>query len=161
MKRGEPTRAFTYTERALLLDPPSAMIHARLANLARTMGLPEQQIRHLRASLSFEQRLVERVQLAWVLATCEDARLRSPEEALQIAEAAAAETQHRDAAVLDVLAAARASAGLYDAAVLAGAEARDIAAREGDVKHGAEIAERLALYRDGRPYVEPAAQARG
>ena len=160
LERGEPERAFDFFERAHLVNPPSAKIHARLAAMAGIMGLPKQQIRHLRAALEFEPtRQSLRLSLAWLLATSEDPQLRSGAEAVGLAEALASETGRRDASVLDVLAAALASDGRFDAAVLVAVEAHDRASRHGESELAASIRERLALYRSGRAYLETAPAA--
>jgi len=163
LERGEPERAFDFFERANLVDPPSATMHARLAAMAASMGLPRQRIRHLRAALELEptqQGL--RLLLAWLLATNEDPQLRGSADAVRLAEALASETGRRDALVLDVLAAALASDGRFDAAVLVAVEARDRASRHGDSELAASIRQRLALYRSGRAYFEtPPAAAHG
>jgi tetratricopeptide (TPR) repeat protein len=155
LERGERERAFGYFERALLVDPSSAMIHYRIATMAASMGLPQQQIRHLRAALAFEPtRPTLRALLAWVLATCPEAGLRDPLEAVRLAEPLVQESGRDDPELLDVLAAALAAAGRYDEAVLAAAEARDLAVRRGDQALAGALAERLALYRDGHPWLE-------
>jgi tetratricopeptide (TPR) repeat protein len=162
LKRGEPERAYAQFERAESIEPPSAMIEVRLFNMARLMGLPEHQIRHLRAAIEFEPaRPSFREQLAWLLATCDDPRLRNSGEAVRLAEALAVETGRRDASVLDVLAAALASGDRFDAAVLVAAEADDLASRHGENALAAAIRERLALYRSGHAYVEASAKANG
>jgi tetratricopeptide (TPR) repeat protein len=155
LERGEPQRAFEFVERARSLDPPSVVVHAQLAAMAHDMGLPKQQIHHLRAALAFDPAQSGlRLGLAWLLATSEDPRLRDATEAIRLAEALASESGRRDAVVLDVLAAALASDGRFDAAVLVAAEARDRAAQEGLSALEASIGERLALYRSGRPFLD-------
>ena len=162
LKRGEPERAFAQFERALLVDPPSAMIHARIANMARVMGLPKHQIRHLRAAIDFEPtRASLRMQLAWVLATSPDPESRNSEEAVRLAEALVIETGRRDPNALDILAAALAAGDRFDSAVLAAAEAEDLASRQDENELAASIHERLALYRSGRAYVQSGSDVRG
>jgi tetratricopeptide (TPR) repeat protein len=157
LARGEPERAFEFVERARSIDPPSVVVHAHLAAMAHDMGLPKQQIRHLRAALAFDPAQPGlRLKLAWLLATSEDPQLRDADEAVRLAEALAIETGRRDAAVLDVLAAALASDGRFDSAVLVAAEARDRAARDGLTALEAAIGERLALYRSGHPFLDAA-----
>ena len=126
------------------------------------MRLPDQQIFHLRAAIELEPtRQSLRMQLAWLLATCDDPRLRNPTDAVGLAEALVVETARRDANALDALAAALASAGRFDDAVRVGAEADDLALRANDAQLAAAIRERLALYRSGRPYVETNASVNG
>jgi tetratricopeptide (TPR) repeat protein len=162
LERGEPARAFAEFERANSIETPSSMIEIRVANMARLMGQPEAQIRHLRAAIEFEpERQSFRIQLAWLLATCDVERLRNPEEAIGLAEVVVVETGRRDASALDVLAAALASAGRFDDAVRVGAEADDLALRDDETELAAVIRERLAVYRSGRAWVEATAKANG
>jgi tetratricopeptide (TPR) repeat protein len=162
LERGEKERAFAYFERAQSLDPDSAMIQMRKANMAHIMNLPAQEIRSLREAIALDPALHDpQLLLAWRLATSSDPALRDIDEAVRLAEALAARTGRRDPNVLDTLAAALAAAGRYDAAVLAAAEARDLAARRGDDAFAAEIRDRLSLYRSGRAYVEAAERASG
>jgi hypothetical protein len=57
--------------------------------------------------------------------------------------------------ILDVLAAAHAAAGEFDQAVATATEALRLATAAGADELAAAVAERLALYRDRRPYREP------
>jgi tetratricopeptide (TPR) repeat protein len=162
LQRGEPQRALAEFARASSSEPPSSMTEVRIANMARLMGLPEQQILHLRAAIELEpMRQSLRMQLAWLLATCDDPRQRNPVDAVGLAEALVVETARRDANALDVLAAALASAGRFADAVRVGAEADDLASRENDTQLAAAIRERLVLYRSGRPYVVMNASVNG
>jgi len=90
--------------------------------------------------------------LAWLMATHPDARLRDPSEAVRLAEAAARATGFAKAEVLDTLAAAYASARDLLAARRTAVRAQRLAQRSGDVELAREIAERLRLYRAGQPY---------
>jgi Flp pilus assembly protein TadD len=92
--------------------------------------------------------------LAWALATCADGAQRDPARAIELGEQAARLTQRRDAAVLDALAAAYASAGRFELAVQAAREALAIAEGMRAVQ-AADVRARLALYSRGEPYREP------
>jgi tetratricopeptide (TPR) repeat protein len=91
--------------------------------------------------------------LAWILATHADPRLRDPQEAQRLADLARAE-QPDEPAFLDTLAAAYASAGRFEEAVAALERADALAETLGDDGLRARLAERLRLYRAGKPYVE-------
>jgi tetratricopeptide (TPR) repeat protein len=161
-KRGDRERSFSYFERALLVDPPSVRVHAWLAAKAETMGLPRQQVRHLRAALAFDPAQFRlRQSLAWLLATQEAPELRDSAEAVRLAEALVNESARRDAATLDLLATALASDGRFDEAVRVAAEACDRAERDGEIELAASIRERLSRYRSGQVYREDAESARG
>jgi tetratricopeptide (TPR) repeat protein len=155
-KRGDRERAFAFFEQAALVDPSSVQVHLKIAAMAQQLGLPGEQIRHLRAALAFEpERASLRSQLAWALSTSPDEKLRSPVEAVSLAEPLVQETGRSDAELLDLLAAAYAAAGRFDDAVLTAAEARDLALRENAQPLATALVERRELYRSGRSYVEP------
>ena len=88
--------------------------------------------------------------LAWALATVPAAPLREPEQAIRLAERAAELTDRRDAGVLDILAAAQAAAGLFDAAVTTCDAAL---ALNPQAPLAAAIRQRQALYNQRRPYI--------
>jgi tetratricopeptide (TPR) repeat protein len=153
IKAGQIERGYGYFERAVLVDPPSARVHIILANKAEELGLPKQQIEHLRAAIGFGPKLTrERWMLAWLLASQPDPQLRDSAEAVRLAEALANESSRQDAYVLDLLAAALASDGRFEQAVVVGAEARDRASANGEGDLAASIQQRLALYRSGQAY---------
>jgi Flp pilus assembly protein TadD len=89
--------------------------------------------------------------LAWLLATHPDPRLRDPAAAVAYAEQAARGAGD-DPAVLDTLATAQAAAGDFDSAVRS--EERALAGASGNAPLEAGIRQRLALFRRGVPWVE-------
>jgi hypothetical protein len=98
-----------------------------------------------------EDNVVAATNLAWVRATSADPARRDAEEALRWARRAAELTAHKNAGVLDTLAAAEAEAGHFAEAVVWQRWALRLASAE--ERGGFE--ERLALYQAGRPYREP------
>jgi tetratricopeptide (TPR) repeat protein len=94
--------------------------------------------------------------LAWVLATTEDAAVRNGARAVQLAEDAARRSGQRDADVLDSLAAAYAEAGRFPEAVDTAERAVALARATGRTALVVASAQRMARYRAGLPYREPA-----
>ncbi len=92
--------------------------------------------------------------LAWLLATCPEARLRDGKRAVELAERVARKTGRENAVVLDTLAAAYAEAGRYPEATETARQSEQIQARQRAAPTG--IRERIKLYQSGRPYHEPA-----
>jgi tetratricopeptide (TPR) repeat protein len=89
--------------------------------------------------------------LAWVLATASDPGLRDPAEAVTWAERVA-EAGPPDARTKDVLGVAYAAAGRYEEAASVAEEALGLAEVSGPQDLRAAIGQRLALYRQGRPF---------
>ena len=105
-------------------------------------------------ALRFEPRSKEAVNnLAWLRATSPDPVLRDASQAVQLAEMNARATGLQEPGVLDTLAAAYASALRFDAAVRWGERALELA-QGTDSAQAEEIAERVALYRAGQPFLE-------
>jgi tetratricopeptide (TPR) repeat protein len=91
-------------------------------------------------------------ELAWLLAVHPDPRIRTPSEAVALAERASTLTADGDAAILDVLAAAYAGAGQFDRATVV-ARAAVASASQRDPTRVAAIKQRLALYESDRAYL--------
>ncbi|MBU0617156.1 MAG: hypothetical protein KKI02_05525, partial [Planctomycetes bacterium] len=84
-----------------------------------------------------------------------DTPIHQREEAVQLAERAAELTQNRDAATLDVLAAAYAAAGRFDRAVSTAQVALAQATAESNGQLIQSLRERMRLYEQSRPYHNP------
>jgi TPR repeat protein len=93
--------------------------------------------------------------LAWILASSHDGGARDPAEAVRWSRRAAELTQRQVPAVLDVLAASYAAAGELERAVATAEEASRLALAVGRTGLAAVIEDRLALYRQRKPYVRP------
>jgi tetratricopeptide (TPR) repeat protein len=135
--------------RSIELAPRNAEAFAHRGNVFAELG------EFARASKDFQQAL--RLDpdspdayrsLAWLMATCPDARFRDPQQALAAAERAANLAPPGDCFVLDALAAAHANAGHFDQAVRYQKEA--VSAAPTDFQPS--FADRLALYQRRRPF---------
>jgi tetratricopeptide (TPR) repeat protein len=92
--------------------------------------------------------------LAWILATCDDKTLRNPKEAVQLAEKACNLTNYTSARAMDTLAAAYASSGDFERAVITAKKAVKAANEMGQTDQAVKITNKLRLYEKGLPYVE-------
>ncbi|MCL5735271.1 MAG: tetratricopeptide repeat protein, partial [Actinobacteria bacterium] len=153
--QGNHEAAVEHYSDALHANPASSEAHFRLGLELETLGRTREAIEHYRSALLDESERVDAANnLAWVLATCPDPDMRSPTEAVWVAEKACRIRRRREPDLLDTLGAAYAAAGRFEDAVAAETEAIAAASREkrpGPIK---EIRARLALFRSGRPYVE-------
>jgi tetratricopeptide (TPR) repeat protein len=129
-----------------------------LYNLSRALasrGEHGEAIRHLRQGLAVapnSSRLASA--LAWELATAPDPSLRNGQEAQRLA-ARALKAYPEEMTLLDIYAAALAESGDFTAAQLAAEKALASAQRRGAKAFAKEVAARLALYRQQRPFHQP------
>jgi arylsulfatase A-like enzyme/tetratricopeptide (TPR) repeat protein len=136
--RGRPAEAVRHFRAALKGEPQNAEAHHNLGLALRMTGDREGALRHFRAALEGRPDWSAPMgELAWILATHPQARIRNPAEAVKLGERAVELTGRRDPVVLDALAAAYAAAGAFDRAL-----AEDIARRQ-------------TLYRRGQAFREP------
>src|SRR4029079_4578824 len=89
--------------------------------------------------------------LAWLLATAPDPAIRDAAEAISLAERAVNLTGRRDAGSLDILAAAYASAGLFDRAIETSQAGLSVA----PTGPADAMRQRLELYKQRQPYRSP------
>ena len=118
LRVGRASEALQHFREALRLDPGYAEAHFNLGSALNAQGRPQESIVEFRRAVDLKPDLTPAlVQLAWLLASARDAALRDPDQAMRIAERAVNLTARGDANALDVLAAAQAAAGRFDAAV--------------------------------------------
>jgi hypothetical protein len=91
--------------------------------------------------------------LARLLATCEDPKLRNGAEAVQLAEQACELTNYKRPELLGTLAAAYAAAGRFSDAVTAAEDGLELAQSSGLEGLSEEIQENLSLYKAEQPYI--------
>jgi tetratricopeptide (TPR) repeat protein len=146
-------------EQALAASRYDAKLQAGMAMTFAGLGRQRGAIRHYRNALMLEPgwRLATN-DLAWILATSSDPALRDPEQAVRLLEAVRQEEETLPE-LLDTLAAAYAAAGRFEDAVRTADQALALAQRK--PRLAAAIRERRALYRSGRPYLEPPHDAGG
>lgn len=91
-------------------------------------------------------------EMAWLMATVPDAKLRNAPQAIQIGERLAELTVRKQPRPLDTLAAAYAEAGRYKEAVATAREAAALAEAQGQTNLASEIKARVALYANRHSY---------
>ena len=154
---GRIPEAIECYEHALRINPLCVPAHYNLCLALCRSGKIDQAIEQglkaipLASNHSRLNRLV-----AWLMATHEAADRGVPKRAVEFAERANTLTDHRDIKCLDTLAAAYASAGRFDDAVSTAKQAWQLAQVAGQASQAEEIHSRLQLYRERKPYREPA-----
>ena len=93
--------------------------------------------------------------LAWVLATHQDAQVRNGAEATRLAERACQLTGYKVAGILDTLATAYAESGQFSKAVETAERAIKLAQSAQNEQLAKSISSRLAIYKANRAYREP------
>ena len=151
VKLNQIDEAIVHFAAAVRLEPNAAR-HYNLATQLVRRGSDRDAIAHYRQALAerpaWPAALAE---LAWVLATADDAKIRDAAEAVRLAQKACQLTNSTQADTLDALAAALAEAGQFPQAVEMAAKARDLAKADGQAQMAERIAKRIDLYKANTP----------
>ena len=157
MRRQNWREALTYFQQAADLEPYNVPARQNLASALLRMGKADEAVSALREALRLNPHSGDvRIQLAWILATCEDGAVRDGKEALRLAQEARKQTGERHCRVLNVLAAAYAETGRYDDACQAASQCLELAKAQGRKKQLEAFRERLDVYRSGKAYRDKA-----
>ncbi len=144
---------------ALAIAPDDPRLHANLARVYRQQGAVAEAVTHYRVAARLDPDGWQvAYNLAWLLATTGDDRVRNPSEAIMLAERASSQTEHGHPNVLDTLAAAYAAAGRYQEAAEAARRAVRVASGRGQNGLARDIGARVRLYEAGQPYRTPLAR---
>jgi hypothetical protein len=145
----------TLFTRALSVTRDNHVAHAYLGRALLAEGRAREAIEHYSEAVRLRPEFLTAANnLAWLLATAEAESLRNPYAALRLAQRSARLTRHLDPPVLDTLAAAYAASGRFEEAVAAAERGVALAREAGDRELADQIAQRLALYRQGEAYRE-------
>ncbi|KAB2653955.1 MAG: tetratricopeptide repeat protein [Verrucomicrobia bacterium] len=141
--------------RAALDIKPDVKTRLRLAPLLAATGRTEDAIQEFRAVLKEQPDSVEALNnLAWILATCAEPKLRNGEEAVGYADKAWKLTGGKEATMLGTLGAAYAEAGQFTNAIMAAQQAIELAQASGNSGFARMNQQLQQLYRSGRAYHE-------
>ena len=155
LKQGRFDEATYRLQEAGSIKPELAPNYARLGLVLDSEGNAETAIACYREHLRAKPDDVEVCNnLAWLLATYPEARLRDGKEAVRLAGHACALTGHQKTLLVGTLAAAYAEAGRFQDAVITAGKAIALAvdARQEDLAN--RNRQLLELYRAGKPYHE-------
>jgi len=137
---------------------PEADTRIQLATLYQQTGHPQRAAAQLRLALQTRPEAAEALNnLAWILATSPNPRVRNGAEAVQYAEQACRLSSYQSATPMSTLAAAYAEAGRFPEAVTMVARALEIQQATGDARFAAINRQLLAYYQAGRPFHESGA----
>ena len=154
---GDVAAAVEHWGRAVELYPSYVDAHLRLTNAAlqrHDLKAAEQCLRNAMAHNpdvpSFSN------SLAWLLATSPADAQRNGEEAVRLAEKACRLTDNLQHVYLDTLAAAQAELGKFEEAATSEQKAIELAQKDKNAELVQAYEKRLTLYKDKKPYREPA-----
>jgi tetratricopeptide (TPR) repeat protein len=148
---GRSDEAVDHYRRAVTLRPDNLEARTNLGQLLTAERQERAAVEQFRAVLALrEDHPQALVGLAWIEAASEDPSLRDPEDAVRLAERAAASTGRRDLPVLDGLAAAYASANRFGDALHTAQEAVDLAEAQGLTDLAARFRDRATVYKQRR-----------
>jgi len=143
-------------QEAAKLSPDDPEVHFQLALALGKLGRYDQAAERYRQALALDAGHVGAMNnLAWLLATCPQAKVRNGPEAVALAERACRESDYRSAGLLDTLGAAYAEVGRFDRAIEAAEKAIQLTEQTGRNPLREAVKARLELYRARRPYRQP------
>lgn len=151
--QGRLVESLSALDAARRLLPDDADVNYNVGVVRSALGRFGPAIGAFQRALAVRPRWVAaQTELAWAYAVAPDLAERNPVEALRLAEEAAA-AQRQDPHVLDVLAAAQAAGGHFEAAAATLQAALDAVTGPTQAASRAAMVARLEGYRAGRPFV--------
>jgi Flp pilus assembly protein TadD len=157
VKLGNDREAIPNFIEAIRLRPENADAHYELALALAKLGRIDEAIAHNEEALNLRPDWPEALNnLAWILATNPNDKLRNQKRAVELADRARELAEYKMPLVLDTQAAALAEAGKFPEAVKVAERAVALAREAGQERVAQDIQTRLDLYRAGKAYHEPA-----
>ena len=151
---GRFDQAAVHYRRAVELRPENAEAHSNLGRLLTIQSKGPEAAGEFRRATTLNPDDVSPLSgLAWLQATSSDGAVRDPAAAVAAGLRAVQMSERKDATILDILAAAYASAGDFDRAIATAQEAMRVADAAGSQPLWVEIRDRLRLYQRGLPYL--------
>jgi tetratricopeptide (TPR) repeat protein len=131
---------------------PAAQSHYELAEALLRQARSQEAAGHLRAALALKPDWMPALNnLAWILATHPDSKVRNGPEAVRLARRACELSSGTNGSLLATLAAAYAEAGQFEDAVNAARKVRELALAAGDRQAADAAQERITLYESRKP----------
>jgi protein O-mannosyl-transferase len=153
LEKGELDSAIQACRSALLLRPLDADCHTTLAIALEEKGDPAEAIQHYNKALELEPKSIPTLtNLAWLLATSQDASLRDGLKAVELAKQSDRLVGGTNALVLRTLAAAYAENGEFANAIRTARSAMQLARVHGEGSLITDLDQQIALYELGMPY---------
>jgi len=150
--KGQIDDAIADWEKALLLQPNDADAHTSLGNALLRKGSINEAIAHYETALALApEDPHSRNNLAWLLATSSDDKIRDGAKAVEFAQQAVAITGGREPQFFRTLAAAYAESGRFSESIATAQQAAMIANMQGKARLADNLKRDLLLYRASLP----------
>jgi tetratricopeptide (TPR) repeat protein len=157
LEKGELDSAVQACRSALSLRPLDADCHTTLAIALEEKGNPAEAIQHYQNALELAPSSIPTLtNLAWLLATSQDASLRNGPRAVELSKQADRLVGGTNTLVLRTLAAAYAENGEFANAIRTAQSAMQLARMHGEDSFTMDLDQQIALYQLGMPYRETA-----
>jgi tetratricopeptide (TPR) repeat protein len=153
----QPEQAADAFQKVILVQPENGPAQLGLAMILQNTKNDAGAIEHYRKAVQLETNsIIALNNLAWLLATDADAKLRNGTEAVPLAEHACKLTQYKEAFYIGTLAAAYAEAGRFNDAVATAQKAHDVALAKGQKQIADSNEQLVELFKSGQAYHEKA-----
>jgi Flp pilus assembly protein TadD len=155
LNQGKAEEAARHFSTALQSRPDYPEAHYQLGIILAGRKQTAEAILHLREAVRLKPDWLEALNnLAWLLATQPDDKLRNGAEAVRLATRAVELTRTNNPGALDTLGAAYAEVGRFSDAVQTAEEAAWKARASGQIDLSVQLTERMKLYQAQRPFRE-------
>jgi tetratricopeptide (TPR) repeat protein len=153
LSKGRVDEAIAHYQKAVQINPDMAGVHLNLAEALLQAGREQEAIVHYKKMLQLDPHSWKgQNELAWVLATDQQATLRDGNLAVKLAEQANEAAGGQNPAILRTLAAADAEAGLFDDAIQNAQKAKKLAQAAGQSNLVEQLNDQLNLYTAKLPF---------
>ena len=153
LDKGQLDSAIEVCRSALLLRPLDADCHTTLAIALEEKGNSAEAMQHYQRALELAPSSVPTLtNLAWLMATSQNASLRNGSKAVELAKQADRLVGGTNSLVLRTLAAAYAEKGDFTAAIRTARSAMQLARMNGEHALTTDLDQQIALYELGMPY---------
>ena len=153
--KGQYSQAARDLGKAIELNPTDPLTYKDRGKILHRLGKVKQALDHYRQALQLRPDWPEVLNnLAWILATNQDPKIRDGNQALRLAKRACQLENYKAFATVDTLAVAYAELGKFEQALETAKTAMQLAQKAGLTQFAQDISRRMDLYKAKRPWRE-------